>query len=201
MMSNSWIEDGYEYDADGVIRKKECDCPGCKALGEYPAPKGKESENRTRPEQWYWFCLEHVRIFNTAWDFGKQMSPAELEEWRRKDETWHRPSWPFGADKPKDWENLNYEDPFNLFSGKAKQRSQPNNLSKPIDQELNQALSILGIDFPYSADELKQKYRILAKKYHPDLNANNPKAEERLKEINEAYMLLKKNIRDYNSSV
>lgn len=40
------------------------------------------------------------------------------------------------------------------------------------------------------SDQIKASYRELAKKYHPDLNVGNPKAEERFKDINEAYRIL-----------
>jgi len=42
-----------------------------------------------------------------------------------------------------------------------------------------------------SADEIKASYRELARKNNPDANKNDPKAEERIKEINEAYEVLK----------
>ncbi len=41
-----------------------------------------------------------------------------------------------------------------------------------------------------SIDEVKQAYRQAAKKYHPDLNVGNTLAEERIKDINEAYKIL-----------
>jgi curved DNA-binding protein CbpA len=47
--------------------------------------------------------------------------------------------------------------------------------------------SILGISRFSSAEEIKLAYRALAKKYHPDLNPGNIKAEERFKEISRAY--------------
>src|SRR5574337_1181420 len=50
---------------------------------------------------------------------------------------------------------------------------------------------ILGIDRTASKEEIKAAYRTLAKKFHPDLNKDNPKlAEEKFKEISEAYEVL-----------
>jgi len=49
---------------------------------------------------------------------------------------------------------------------------------------------ILGVDRKASQDEIKKSYRKLAMKYHPDKNPDDKKAEEKFKEINEAYQVL-----------
>ncbi len=49
---------------------------------------------------------------------------------------------------------------------------------------------ILGVDRKASQDEIKKVYRKLAMKYHPDKNPNDKEAEEKFKEINEAYQVL-----------
>jgi len=48
----------------------------------------------------------------------------------------------------------------------------------------------LGVKKGASADEIKKSFRKLARKYHPDVNPNDKTAEQKFKEINEAYEVL-----------
>ncbi|HBH1935788.1 TPA: DnaJ domain-containing protein, partial [Clostridioides difficile] len=49
---------------------------------------------------------------------------------------------------------------------------------------------VLGISKGAEAQEIKKAYRKLAMKYHPDRNPGDKEAEEKFKEINEAYEVL-----------
>ena len=46
--------------------------------------------------------------------------------------------------------------------------------------------SVLGVASTATQDEIKKSYRRLAKRYHPDANASDPKAADRFKDISEA---------------
>jgi molecular chaperone DnaJ len=49
---------------------------------------------------------------------------------------------------------------------------------------------VLGVSRTASTDEIKSAYRRLARRYHPDVNPNDPTAEEHFKEVGEAYSIL-----------
>ena len=58
----------------GATGFRECDHPDCRALAEYRAPK-----SRDRLDEYYWFCLEHVREYNKSWNFCDGMNEEQIE--------------------------------------------------------------------------------------------------------------------------
>ena len=90
-----------------------CDRPGCAAGGEFRAPK-----SRLELERYYWFCLEHVRAYNTAWNYYAGMSETEIEAEIRYDTVWQRPTWKLGErHSPTHGERV--RDPFGFYNGKT----------------------------------------------------------------------------------
>lgn len=157
-----------------------CAWPGCDAEASYRAPKSRDSLR-----EFQWFCLEHVREFNRGWNYFAGMSPEQIDAHRRADTTWHRPSWRFGvgAGFGQDWDDM--------FGGEAGERSRhqpPPNRPRSKAEEM---MARLDLDQGFTLDELKRRYKRLAKQHHPDLHGGDKAAEERLKLINEAYTYLK----------
>lgn len=56
--------------------------------------------------------------------------------------------------------------------------------------EFRDYYQILNVSKSASQDEIKKAYRKLAREYHPDVNPDDPNAEEKFKDINEAYQVL-----------
>ena len=57
-------------------------------------------------------------------------------------------------------------------------------------QEVKNALSLFGLDFPYEIENLKKKYREFAKMWHPDLNPNDSTMHEQMQKLNNAFEIL-----------
>lgn len=163
---------------------RACDHPGCAGGGEYRAPR-----SRATLHQFYWFCLDHVRAYNAAWNYYAGMSAGELEAELRADTVWQRPSWPLGC-RLRTGAQPQFRD-FGLFgledepkAGGSETRRRP-----PSPQE--QALAIFNLEPPLSLAGLKARYKELVKLHHPDVHGGDRAAEERLKVINLAYTTLK----------
>ena len=171
--------------------KNICDHENCKNIGEYKAPI-----SRMRLNEYYFFCLKHVKEYNKSWDFYKGLNVDQIELSMRKDTVWDRPSWPLKGNPTKIMDQLNefIKNDYSLFE---KDREINDFLkNKFIDEDLTNiehlSLKVLGLKLPISVEEIKKKYKKLVKLYHPDVNANNIEAEKKFKEITEAYKILLK---------
>ena len=60
----------------------------------------------------------------------------------------------------------------------------------PVGTKQKDYYGALGVDRKASADLIRKAYRRLARKHHPDVNPGNHQAEEKFKEIQEAYNVL-----------
>ena len=168
-----------------------CDHIKCKDKGEYKAPKSRINLN-----EYYFFCLHHIKEYNKSWDFYRGLSVDQIELSMRKDTVWDRPSWPLKGNPTKVIDQLNefLLNDYSLFEKDKKTRDFLKN--KLIDESLTaeeyRSLVVLSLKMPISVDEIKKKYKKLVKIFHPDVNANNKESEIKFKEITEAYKILLK---------
>src|SRR5206468_8507106 len=58
------------------------------------------------------------------------------------------------------------------------------------EKQVNEALRFMSLSLPVSPDDVKQQYRTLAKKWHPDRNPGDPAATERMQRLTAAAELL-----------
>jgi hypothetical protein len=170
-----------------------CDHPDCEAGGEFRAPR-----SRIELDTYYWFCLDHVRAYNAAWNYYAGMSEIEIEAEIRRDTVWQRPSWKLGMRHGPAYE-ARMRDPFGFYAqqnGKAgnEKRRAGQNGSDAVSRAASareQALAVFDIDPPFSQTSLKARYKVLVKLHHPDAHGGDKEAEEKLKIINQAYTTLK----------
>jgi hypothetical protein len=155
--------------------------PGCGANGEYRAPK-----SRTALNDYWWFCLEHVRAYNGSWDYYKGMSPGEIEAQLRSDTAWQRPTWPLGRLGTGAWDDEVLHDPLHILAA-ARVDGRKTRSPTDVPPDLREPLATLGLSWPTTLETVKRRYKELAKRHHPDANGGSREAEERLKTINLAY--------------
>ena len=162
---------------------RPCEMAGCCAEGAFRAPKSRLAVHEFR-----WFCLEHVRAYNAAWDYYKGMSADEIEAERRADSGWQRPTWPLGQNGQSARLEAVLEAELEVFVF-GKRAKAANSVAVPA--ELREAMHILGLSWPVTLEAAKIRYKELVKLHHPDANQGDLRAEETLKTINLAYATLR----------
>lgn len=168
---------------------KSCDHPDCTNEGEYRAPKSRLHVEEGKPsERYYHFCLQHVREYNKRWDYFAQMSMDEIDRFQRDAVVGHRKTKPISGRN----QNLFFNTKDAWFFGINIDHIKPTEAPKPkLTKPQRTALALLALNYPFTQAQLKARYRMLAKKHHPDANGGDTKAEEIFKDITESYRILK----------
>lgn len=176
-----------EY-ADGSGKAEEaarrCDMPGCAAGGTHKAPKSRSLSD------YYWFCYQHVEEYNRAWDFFSGMSQKDIEGQIVRSTLWDRDTRRYDGMAAleanlyrKAWQTYHFTE--------KKPPKEKTTVGISSDSPEFQAMAIMGLEPPLAMTTIKMRYKELVKKYHPDVNRDDPGAEELLKSINMAYTILK----------
>ena len=170
-----------------------CAWPQCLEEGTFRAPVDVRDLTRRQ-----YFCAKHIKEFNAKWDGLTGFSPDEIFTMQTGGATWNRPTWKMGVESAS-WTKTsapgdNSKDFYKLFGEGAKPKAQVH--SQVLPPEAQAALLVIDVPVPFSSLVLKNRYRQLVKENHPDISKQKKKAEEKLKQINEAYAVLKKYITD-----
>jgi hypothetical protein len=166
-----------------------CQWKGCGNTATHRAPKGRMAENE------YWrFCLEHVREYNHSYNYFAGMSDDAVMKYQKDAITGHRPTWKMGTGNHPGPElgTDSARDPFNVFREfGARAKSAPAEPPRAVRNAERKALHELGLDVGADKAEIKAKFKVLVKRHHPDANGGDRAMEDKLREIIQAYNYLK----------
>lgn len=188
-----------ERPAEPEAPRAQCAWAGCDLPGTHKAPRGHGTDG------YFWFCLDHVRQYNKAFNYFAEMSAEQVEDYvlRNANSSSVPPDWNSRTReqpdrgrirwRPRDWTGRRLHDPFNVFARSA--RAQARNPLREREPKLHEAdrlaLEMLGLDGRPEGNQIKTAYKAMVKKHHPDANGGDRGSEERLRNIIAAYTHLK----------
>ncbi len=172
-----------------------CQWDGCNEPGTHRAPVG-----RMREGEYFRFCIEHVREYNKSFNYFSGVPEGDVARFQKEAMTGHRPTWKMGTSSgpataaAPDVSQMRsgragyyrMRDPYGMFgTGATKPQERK---AKPLEAK---ALQTLGLTVRATAAEVKARYKAEVKRNHPDANGGDRASEERLREVLQAYKLLK----------
>ena len=171
-----------------------CEAQGCAAEGEFKAPRdNRGGDGRgSNGKEWRWLCLDHVRAFNSAYNYFDGMSPDEISDAQSPYPAWDRATKAFASNGYAD--RLNFEDNAELirlrFGARAFEAARARS-GKPISPADHAALTTLELDGCASHADIRKRYAELVRRFHPDRNGGDRTHEHRLRAVIDAYTRLK----------
>lgn len=135
---------------------------GCDAAGCARPGEHPAPKSRYSNDKW-WFCQHHAGEYNRAWNYFDGMSYEEIRR-AAEDEA----STPFASTAAWTWSAA----------------------ESALTADERRALGTLGLEEDVSEDEIKARYRELAKRFHPDANPGDPEATIKFQAVSRAYRVL-----------
>lgn len=183
-------------------KSRTCGWPGCAEPGEFRAPGGQPA-GFDGPGDYRWFCLDHVRQFNSRYDYFEGMSAEEILRAQSPIHGWDRESRAFrptaGIDSAPRW--ADFDDPLDAIGARAREfrkqaeaanRPQQRSDGKPVTFDERRALDALGLPLDADRKALRRRYTEMVRRYHPDHNGGDRRHEAQLRSVVDAYQLLRK---------
>ena len=175
---------------------RPCAAPGCGEPGEFRAP-GERAPSFDGPGEWRWLCLEHVREFNSGYDWFDGMTPDEIFAAQSPIAGWRPETRAFRADAGVDgvprW--ADFDDPLDAIGARAadiRARAAGRREVSRFTPKEREALEAMGLGPDTDRHGLRKRYSTLVRRYHPDRNGGDRSHETRLQRVIEAYQLLRK---------
>lgn len=174
-----------------------CEWSGCASFATHRAPKG-----RLREREYWRFCLDHVRDYNQSYNYFAGMSDEAVAKYQKDALTGHRPTWKMGLNSggPRQRQSetpdvfASAHDPFDFSGELGAERMRTARAETPARTVRNaerKALDVLGLEIDVCAADIKTRFKALVKQHHPDANGGDRSAEDKLREIIQAYNYLK----------
>ena len=161
----------------------QCGYAGCAEAAEFRAPLSNRVPGAVGG--WQWLCLDHVRAFNNSYNFFDGMSPDAIAAAQSPLAGWERAAHdPAGR----------LLDPLGVLEGRyggavfAVRRARSGAMLSDADLA---ALQTLGLAADATLTDIRQAYKALARRYHPDSNGGDRAHERKLQQVLEAYTHLK----------
>lgn len=173
-------------------RAAHCAHPGCDAPGEFRAP-GAVRPGFDGPGEWRWLCLDHVRTFNSGYNWFDGMTPDEIADAQHPYGGWDRETRAFstgGADRPPRW--ADFADPLDAIGARFQaMKPRERKDGRPLSEGDRRHLRTLGLEVDADRMDLRRRYSELVRRYHPDRNGGDRTHEKALQQTIEAYTALK----------
>lgn len=169
---------------------RACDHPGCAEAGEFRAP-GVRRPGFDGPGDWRWLCLDHVRAFNSGYNFFAGMTTEEIEAEQRPFAGWERETRAFtsnGSPGPR-W--ADFTDPLDAINARFADARMTRPDGRRLTDEDKRSLKTLGLRADADLKAIRQRYLDLVRRYHPDRNGGDRSHEKALQDVISAYTHLK----------
>jgi hypothetical protein len=170
-----------------------CAEPGCQAPGEFRAPaRSGGAPGFDGPGEWRYLCLDHIRAFNSGYNFFAGMSTEEIEAQQTPYGGWDRETRAFSPNAGAAPRWADFTDPLDAIGARFAHRAEQERTDgRPLSDGDRKALKLLGLDKDADRRALRARYAELLRRYHPDKNGGDRTHEKALQDVISAYTQLK----------